>query len=119
MIRAAAIALAFLTSYALADGPTSIGPVTLDRSEQFLFPSAAVGDSFRLDVVLPIGYSESDSRYPVVYVTDSNYLLASAAATQLAQATGHLPKLILVGIGYDVPGIPDTAKIRVRDFSPT
>ncbi|MCZ6711063.1 MAG: alpha/beta hydrolase-fold protein [Gammaproteobacteria bacterium] len=110
--------LMLLTGIAVTE-PTHVGPVTLDRSEQYLIESKAVADTFRLDVVLPIGYAESEDRYPVVYVTDSNYLLTSAAATQLAQVTDELPDLILVGIGYDVPGIPDTAQIRVRDFSPT
>ena len=55
----------------------------------------------------------------MVYVTDSNYLLTSAAATQLAQATDELPDVILVGIGWDVPSIAETAKIRARDFTPT
>ena len=119
-MRCFAISLfALLSGYAHCETPTHVGPVTLDRSEQYLFPSKAVGDVLRLDVVLPIGYAEAEARYPVVYVTDSNYLLTSAAATQLAQATDHLPKLILVGIGYDVAAISDTAKIRVRDFSPT
>lgn len=99
--------------------PNHVGPVTFDRSYQLLMPSESVSDEFRIDIILPIGYSESEETYPVVIVTDSNYLLASAAATQLAQATGDLPKLILVGIGYDVPTIADTAQIRVRDFTPT
>lgn len=45
--------------------------------------------------------------------------MSPAAATQLAQATGDLPKMILVGIEYDVKSISDTGQIRVRDFSPT
>jgi len=114
-----AIALTLLVSHAVADEPKLVGPVTLDRSAQYLIESEAVGDVFRLDVVLPIGYAESDARYPVVYVTDSNYLLNSAAASQLAQVTDELPDIILVGIGYDVPAIPDMAQFRVRDFSPT
>ena len=104
---------------AVAEEPTLVGPVTLDRSEQYHFVSEAVGDVFRIDVILPIGYAQSEASYPVVYVTDSNYLLIPAAATQLAQVTDDLPDIILVGIGYDVPEIPDTAQIRVRDFSPT
>ncbi len=108
---------------AIAPLPTqaaeAVGPVTLDRSSQFMFPSKAIGASLRIDVILPIRYAESKERFPVVYVTDSNYLLASAAGTQLAQATGHLPRVILVGVGYDVPSIADTAQIRAREFSPT
>lgn len=111
--------LAFANAIPAVAEPKLVGPVTFDRSHQYLMPSKAVGDEFQIDVILPIGYSDSEETYPVVLVTDSNYLLASAAATQLAQATEHLPKLIIVGIGYDVPTISDTAQIRVRDFTPT
>ncbi len=54
-----------------------------------------------------IGAVELDSsdRYPVVYVTDSNYLLPSAAATYLAQATDetHMTSInstLMRGLGY-------------------
>ena len=104
---------------AAAEEPVLIDSTALDRSSRFEFHSERVDDTFRIDVILPIGYDEADESYPIVLVTDSNYLLASAAATDLAQATGHLPKVILVGIGYDVPSIADTSRIRVRDFTPT
>lgn len=94
----------------------SEGAVALDRSQRLLIESQAVGDRFRIDVLLPLGYESSTERYPVVYVTDSNYLLYSAAATYLAQATGEYPKMIIVGIGWDVPSI---TRIRVRDLTPT
>jgi len=107
-----------IASPAVAE-PTLVGPTTLDRSHQFLMPSEAVGDTFRVDVIVPMGYAASEETYPVVIVTDSNYLLTSAAATQLAQATGDLTKVIIVAIGYDVPSIAETAQIRVRDLTPT
>ncbi len=88
----------------------------LDTSHRYLLTSEHVGDHFRIDVVLPLGYADSDATYPVVYVTDSNYLLNAAAATYLAQATGEYPKMIIVGIGWDVPSI---RRIRVRDLTPT
>ena len=40
-----------------SEAPQHVGSVTLDRSEQYLMPSSAVGDVFRVDVVLPM---ESD-----------------------------------------------------------
>lgn len=108
-------ALLSATSLAAADD-YRVGAVELERSDRYLLPSEHVGDRFRIDVVLPIGYGSSDERYPVVYVTDSNYLLYSALSTYLAQATGEYPKVILVGIGWDVPSI---TRIRVRDLTPT
>lgn len=111
--------LVHIAGLSAAEEPASVGAASLDRSSRFLFESEHVGDTFRIDVVLPIGYHDAEDAYPVVLVTDSNYLLASAAATDLAQATDHLPKVILVGIGYDVASIADTAQVRVRDFTPT
>ena len=100
----------------IAENPERIGSAELDNSDRYLLDSKQVGDRFRIDVLLPIGYAESGQRYPVVYVTDANYLLASTAATYLAQATGEYPKMIIVGIGWDVPSI---RRIRVRDLTPT
>lgn len=92
------------------------GAAEIDRSERYLIESASVGDAFIVDVILPIGYGQGEERYPVVYVTDSNYLLPSAAATLLAQARGEYPRMIIVGVGWDVPSI---ARIRTRDLTPT
>ena len=113
---AAAAFLLLNTSVLAADAPERLGPVEFDRSERYLFPSESVGDRFRIDVLLPLGYESSNEKYPVVYVTDANYLLYSAAASYLAQATGEMAKLIVVGVGWQVPSI---TRIRVRDFSPT
>ena len=111
--------LATSNSLRAADTLTPRGAVSIDRSEQFLLRSEKMGDDYRIDIMLPIGYADSQDRYPVVYITDSNYLFYPAAASQLAQVTGDLPSLILVGIGYNVPGIPDTGQIRFRDLAPT
>ena len=100
-----------------ANAPERVGAVEIDRSDRYLMPSSAVGDKFRIDVILPIGYEATAAeRYPVVYVTDANYLVYSAIATYLAQATNEFQKLIIVGVGWDVPSI---TRIRVRDFSPS
>ena len=108
--------LILLSSGAVAGTPERVGAVEFDRSSRFLFPSESVGDRLRVDVLLPLGYEITDASYPVVYVTDSNYLLFSAAATYLSQATDEMQKVIIVGVGWDVPSI---TRIRVRDFSPT
>ena len=100
----------------LAAEPARVGSVEYDNSDRYLIESKAVGDRFRIDVIPPIGYAEEKGNYPFVYVTDANYLLSSVAASYLAQATGEHQKVIIVGIGWDVPSI---TRIRVRDFSPT
>ncbi len=110
------VLLLFSTLSILAEEHKRIGAVEYDNSDRYLIESKSVGDDFRIDVIPPIGYAGEDEKYPVVYVTDANYLLPSAAASYLAQATGEYPKVIIVGIGWNVPSI---ARIRVRDFSPT
>ena len=110
------IALWLFALPVLAAEPTRIGSVEYDNSDRYLIESKAVGDRFRIDVIPPIGYAEEKGNYPVVYVTDANYLLPSVAASYLAQATDEQQKVIIVGIGWDVPSI---TRIRVRDFSPT
>lgn len=118
--RSLVLGLLMLASAAIQAGePREVGAVGIDRSQRFLFPSEHVGDELRIDVMLPMGYDAGDDRHRVVYITDSNYLFYAAAATQLAQATQELPSLILVGVGYDVPTIADTGKIRFRDLAPT
>jgi len=110
-----ALAVLLFSTIVNAEGHKRVGAVELDRSDRYLIHSAQVRDLFRVDVLRPLGYSQSEQSYPVVYVTDSNYLLMSAAATYLAQATGEYPKMIIVGIGWDVPSI---TRIRVRDLLP-
>lgn len=116
LLRAVVLISLLFPILAMANSYERIGATELDRSDRYLFESKNVGDRFRVDVVLPIGYDQSDQSYPVVYVTDSNYLLVSAAATYLAQATGEYPKMIIVGIGWDVVSI---RRIRIRDLTPT
>ena len=78
----------FFASSIWANTAERTGAVEIDRSDRYLIPSTAVGDKFRIDVILPIGYeAAATERYPVVYVTDANYLVYSAIATYLAQAT--------------------------------
>ena len=116
MKQAAVIALLFVSAFVHAESIQRIGPVEFDRSDRYLIESKHVDDRFRVDVLLPLGYEQAEQHYPVVYVTDSNYLLMPAAATYLAQATQEYPKMIIVGIGWDVPSI---TRIRVRDLLPT
>lgn len=109
-------ALLLIAPNLFAQEPVRIGSVEYDSSDRYLIESKVVGDKFRIDVIPPPGYAGEQNTYPVVYVTDANYLLPSVAASYLAQATEEFPKMIIVGIGWDVPSI---RRIRVRDFSPT
>ena len=111
-----ALLIAFFAGPSFAENIARVSGAEFDRSDRYLMPSERVGDDFRIDVLLPIDYTSSENKYAVVYVTDGNFMLASAAASRLAQATNEFPKLILVGIGWNVPSV---TRIRVRDLTPS
>jgi predicted alpha/beta superfamily hydrolase len=49
-------------------------PVTLPDTEARLLKSSIVNDTYRLHILLPITYANSDRTYPVFYLTDGNGL---------------------------------------------
>ena len=100
----------------------SPGPVILPNAESRLLTSAVVGDTYRLDVALPGGYSRSDRAYPVAYLTDGDvaglFPLVRCIAEGLS-AGWMIPKLILVGIGYEAGQAERRGHYRERDLLPT
>ena len=93
-------------------------PVVIEGSQRFTIHSETVGDEFRIDVLLPFSYSYGNTRYPVVYLTDSTDFFPTVAGNiHLLRLTGELPEFILVGIGYP-EGSPVMA-LRTRDLTPT
>ena len=59
-------------------------------------------------------------RPAVLYVTDANGMFASAVdIVRSMQLSAHLPPMLVVGIGYRMGALAETAVIRMRDFSPT
>lgn len=95
-------------------------PVSLPDSEVRLLHSAIVGDTYRLQIGLPANYHHTDKTYPVVYLTYGNLLfpLVWFIMTSL-NVSWQLPRLILVGIGYDTDEPIQLARTRERDFLPT
>jgi predicted alpha/beta superfamily hydrolase len=110
-----------LLTVALAGCGADLPPITGQLEHQDL-PSAIVGDRYRIDVRLPPGYDADPARrWPVVYQLDGTsfgpeFDLAAAHASALA-ATGTIPELIVVGIGYPYAD-PQTggAAGRSRDY---
>lgn len=98
--------------------------LTLPLMETFNIESSHVGDEFEINVALPASYGLSDQSYPLVYLTDANFIFAMAAQiagfARIDLIEGPLPELILVGIGYPVGA--DLMKVmfdlRNRDLSP-
>jgi predicted alpha/beta superfamily hydrolase len=84
--------------------------------------SAIVGDEFEISIALPFNYRDSDTTYPVLYMTDANMLFA--AMTQMTRGMAQpgieeLPQIILVGIGYRIDSLAQWYRLRSRDLTPT
>ena len=76
------------------------------------------GRSYVLSVALPEYYHDSDKRYPVVYVLDSDALFGMAASlTVCAVWAQEAPELIAVGIGYGVDSYDQWAELREFDLA--
>jgi hypothetical protein len=102
--------------------PSPPSPVILPNAESRLLRSAIVGDTYRLDIALPVGYDRGDRAYPVAYLTDGDvaglFPLVRCIAEGLS-AGWMIPKLILVGIGYEAGQAERRGHYRERDFLPT
>lgn len=95
-------------------------PVALPDTEVRLLTSSIVNDTYRLFVGLPANYGKPDRSYPVVYVTDGNVLFSLVwFLTQSLSVDWELPRLIVVGIGYDTDEQIELARLRERDYPPT
>ncbi|MFW6117351.1 MAG: alpha/beta hydrolase [Thermoproteota archaeon] len=94
-------------------------PVALPGSETRILKSSIVNDTYRLNVVLPTGYNQSDDCYPVVYAADGNrsVFTISQVASMLA-TSGELPPLIVVGVGYPTDDPAEIFVRRTRDYNP-
>lgn len=99
---------------------SSISPVTLPGTEVRLLESKIVGDSYKLFISLPANYGNSKRRYPAVYLTDGNALFPLVRfLTESLSADWELPRVLLIGIGYDSDDPLLLARIRERDYLPT
>ena len=106
------------------ENPTSSSPtpVILPRAESWRLRSTIVGDTYRLDISLPSTYARSDRAYPVVYLIDGDVDGLFPLVRCIAQGLSDgwmIPKLILVGIGYEAEKAKRRGHYRERDFLPT
>ena len=71
--------------------------------------SAILHEDRKIVVSLPAEYSETDSHYPVLYLTDGFQNIEHVrGSVEVLTRTGHIPPIIIVGI---------KSKNRVRDFT--
>lgn len=90
----------------------------LYNTEEKLFPSENVADTFHIFVSVPNGYTDTENRYPVVYVLDGDIAFGMAASiARYMRIGGNIPELIVIGIGYG--SIDKTSgNKRNRDYRP-
>jgi predicted alpha/beta superfamily hydrolase len=90
--------------------------VTLPDSEVHLLESSHVDQTYKLFISLPEGYADSKDSYPVLYVTDANWVFSIFYS---ASWFLPIPPMIVVGIGYPTDDFADIFRLRARDFLPT
>jgi predicted alpha/beta superfamily hydrolase len=112
------ITLFFLTyiTHCFAQYP----PVTIPGSEIRKITSTIVaGQEYELQILLPAGYKNSEKKYPVVYLMDSQWdfpLVKSLYGEHYFD--GFIPELIVVGVTWG--GVnPKPDSLRARDYTPT
>jgi predicted alpha/beta superfamily hydrolase len=95
-------------------------PVTLPNTKVQLLESWIVNDTYKLNISLPVTYANSDRTYPVVYLADGNGLFPLVRCIAEGLSAGlEIPRLIVVGIGYDTDRSMDWERYRERDLLPT
>ncbi len=91
---------AFFSSTGLVDEPKAATPLVI--GETFLLESKVLGETRRINVYLPAGYSESaDLQFPVLYMPDGGLkedFLHIAGLVQVLVGNGTMRPHVLVGI---------------------
>ncbi|MEO7979250.1 alpha/beta hydrolase-fold protein [Flavobacterium sp.] len=94
--------------------------VTIPGSEVRKITSKIVnGQEYDLEIVLPSGYANSNKKYAVVYLMDSQWdlpLISSIYGEQYFD--GFIPEIIIVGITWGGTK-PNADLLRARDYTPT
>ncbi|MFM2478694.1 alpha/beta hydrolase [Celerinatantimonas sp. MCCC 1A17872] len=91
--------------------------VTIPNTEVHILRSSNMEQEYKLFVSLPPGYHDSNDSYPVLYVTDANWVFSIFASPVFRWLP--IAPMILVGIGYPTDDDDDISRLRSRDFLPT
>ena len=94
--------------------------VDIPGSEVRKITSAIVtGQEYELHILLPGGHKNSNKKYPVVYLMDSQWDFPGIKSTYGQQYyDGFIPELIVVGVTWG--GVnPNPDSLRARDYTPT
>ena len=87
--------------------------------ERYLI-SSEVNSTFKLNIYLPISYTESEDIYPIMILTDA-YGASGIAQTTFDVLTGHnmIQEVIVIGIDYPYTDMTQLQRYRFRDMMPT
>ena len=122
LILVLALATAFIAPVGAQDldADSNASPVTLRAAESYAVESAD-GTRYDVRVAFPDGYDESgDTRYPVLYVTDANFLfLITVEAQRLLNVFGEVKPIIIVGIDRPASVLGEMLAIRIADLTPS
>jgi predicted alpha/beta superfamily hydrolase len=97
-----------------------LNQVCLDNTEQFSIASDYVeGETYVIQVGLPMGYSTSTKSYPVFYITDGDISFGmTKGIADLLMIGKEIQDIIVVGIGYG-QGLKYRWEKRGRDLVPS
>jgi uncharacterized protein len=103
-------------------GDDDIPEVVMRGTHHIPLKSRIRGATYHLSVSLPWNYYESEKRYPVLYVNDSDTQFKGFVFDYFAlNWDQEIPDLIIVGIGYDtnlMDGIQEFVDRRTADYVP-
>src|SRR5690606_32725850 len=112
---------------------TSLGPRCADRPEEGYVVYRFLGYTLEpprrvtpeggrweheIQVALPPSYHSSDQRYPVLWVTDGSIWFEPAVNAVSLTAAGHVPEMIVVGVGVPPEAADQYGPRRSYDFTP-
>jgi uncharacterized protein len=84
------------------------------------FISKKANITFKLNIYLPISYSETKRHYPILVMTDAFYSMGLAQTTfDLLTMYKEIPEVIVVGIDYPYSNMIQIVRNRFRDMMPT
>ncbi len=107
----------FALHAAAANAVATTTPYTLKGTDVVVMPKTHLNKQYEVYVVLPPDYEATDKRYPVMYVTDTDYAfpLVRSIASRIAVHGVGVEPFILVGLSY---AKGDTAtESRNRDYT--
>jgi predicted alpha/beta superfamily hydrolase len=94
-------------------------PVTIPGSALRTIQSTIVNQEYALHISLPRGYAESNKKYPVIYLMDSQWDFPLVTALYGEQYyDGFVPEVIIVGVTWGGTN-PKPDSLRARDYTPT